>query len=57
MMTDDVWRNNVHEFEKERGKWKEELTKLRRSIDDLKIMQEQLMKEHKDQMMQHLVEA
>ena len=57
VMPDDTWKNNVQEFEKERGKWQEELCKLKSQIDVLKAEQERLMKEHKDQMMSHLIEA
>ena len=57
MIPDETWRNNVHEFEKERGKWQEELGRLKSQIDILKFEQEKLMKQHKDQMMSYLVEA
>ena len=36
IMPDDTWNSNVHEFEKERGKWQEELCKLKSQIDMLK---------------------
>ena len=57
IMPDDTWKNNVQEFEKERGKWQEELCKLKSQMEILKSEQERLMKEHKDQMMSHLIEA